>query len=190
MTMQERMTRVYGHREADRCPIVDSPGKHMDLSIREAHIGDYEELCEIFMEVDTLHGEALPHLFRAPNGPVRTKEYISGVIGDENAALFVAQSEGEIVGLVQVFVRDAPDLPIMVPRRWAAIDTLVVKRGFRRSGIGRALMERAHGWAQNKGATQVELTVWEFNGEAIAFYQELGYQTGSRRMCRALSADD
>lgn len=161
----------------------------MEFSIREARLADYEELCEIFAEVDALHHEALPHVFRAPDGPARAKEYISSVMADGYAALFVAQSDGEIVGLVQIFVRETPDVPIMVPRRYAVIDTLVVKRGFRRSGVGRALMERAHRWAWTKGTTQVELSVWEFNRGAMAFYEKLGYRTTSRRMWRALRAD-
>ena len=51
-----------------------------------------------------------------------------------------------------------------------------------RRGIGRALLEAVHGWAQAKGLSQVELNVWDFNHEAIAFYEHLGYVTASRRM--------
>ena len=158
----------------------------MEFSIREANPEDYEGLCEVFAEVDSLHREALPQVFREPDGPARTKEYISGIIADENAALFVAQSDNQIIGLVHILLREAPDIPIMVPRRYAVIDSLAVKEGSRRSGIGRALMERAHQWARDQGAIQVELNVWEFNEGAIAFYEKLGYSTASRKMCRSL----
>jgi len=161
----------------------------MQLCTREANQEDYEELCEVIAEVDALHCEAVPHVYRPPDGPARSKDYIASVIADDNAALFVAQSDGEIVGLIQILVREAPEIPIMVPRRYAVINTLAVKRGFRRLGVGRALIERAHRWAQEKGATQGELSVWEFNGGAIAFYEKLGYRTASRRMWRALRRD-
>lgn len=39
----------------------------------------------------------------------------------------------------------------MVARRYAVVDTLMVKEKFRHSGIGRALMEKAHQWAWDKG---------------------------------------
>jgi ribosomal protein S18 acetylase RimI-like enzyme len=158
----------------------------MELSIRQANPEDYEELCEVFADIDTLHREALPDVFRAPDGPGRSEEYLASVIADENAALFVAQSDLEIVGLVQILLRETPDVPIMVPRRYAVVDTLVVKERFRRLGVGRRLMERAHQWAQAKGGTQVEVTVWEFNEGARAFYERLGYSTARRRMRRAL----
>lgn len=158
----------------------------MEFSIREANQEDYEGLCEVFAEIDTLHRKALPHVFREPDGPARTKEFICGIIGDENAALFVAESDGQIMGLVQILVREATDIPILVPRRYAVIDNLAVKREFHHSGVGRALMERAHRWARDEGVTQVQLSVWEFNKGAIAFYEKLGYRPVIRRMCRSL----
>jgi ribosomal protein S18 acetylase RimI-like enzyme len=158
----------------------------MEFLIREANPEDYEELCEVFAEVDTLHLEALPDTYRAPDGPARSEEYLTDLIADENSALFVADSDREIVGLVKISLREAPDISIMVPRRYASIGTLVVRQRFRRSGVGRRLMEKAHQWAQAKGASQVELGVWEFNKGAIAFYERLGYTTALRRMRRAL----
>jgi ribosomal protein S18 acetylase RimI-like enzyme len=161
----------------------------MRVSIREANLQDYEELCEVIAEADDLHREAIPRMFRAPEGPARPKEYVRSIITNENAILMVAQSEEEIVGLVKVDVRQAPDIPLMVPRRYATIGTLVVRRRYRRLGVGRALMEAAQRWAQGQGASEVELTVWEFNTAAIDFYEELGYETVNRTMWRALRTD-
>ena len=161
----------------------------MWFPIRESNLQDYEELCEVMAQADALHREAVPRVFRAPKGPARSKEYIRSIITDENAALLVAQGEEHIVGLVKVSVRQAPDVPIMVARRYATIDTLVVRREYRRLGVGRVLMQSAERWAQERGASQLELTVWEFNAAAIAFYQELGYDTARRTMWRALSVD-
>jgi ribosomal protein S18 acetylase RimI-like enzyme len=67
------------------------------------------------------------------------------------------------------------------------IDNLAVRKGFRRAGIGRALMEKAHEWALAKGVDIIELNVWEFNQGAIEFYHGLGYETASRKMSRRLS---
>jgi len=155
-------------------------------SIREATEEDYGELCEVFEEVDALHRVALPHVFREPVGPARSKEFISGIIANEDAALLVAEGDGRIIGLVYIIVREASDIPIVVPRRYAVIDAIVVRKRFRRSGVGRWLAERAHRWAIDKGVTQVELNVWEFNRGAIAFYERLGYTTAYRKMWRPL----
>ena len=158
----------------------------MQFFIREANQEDYEGLCGVFAEGDAFHCKALPHVFRESYGPARTKEYISGIIADENAELFVAESDDQIIGAVHIFVREAPDIPIMVSRKYAVIDNLVVMKRFYRSGVGQSLLEEAQRWAMDKKVNQVELNVWEFNKGAIAFYEKLGYRTASRKMWRSL----
>ena len=158
----------------------------MDFIIRPATQEDYAELGEIFATGDALHSEALPHVFREPDGPARSKRYISAVISDQNTALFVAESDGHIIGLVQAYIQKAPDIPLFVPRRYATIDNIAVLEEFRRSGVGQALVEKVERWAAGKKVSQIELNVWEFNAEAIAFYDKLGYTTSRRTMSRLL----
>ncbi len=167
----------------------------MEVTIRRATAHDYDELCEIIEEVDALHREHLPHLFRKPEGPARERDYILGLLSDQDVAWFVAEvegpvprgTEGRLAGFVHVVVRDTPPIPIVVPRRLAIVDNLAVREGFRRAGIGRALMDKAHRWARNKGATEVELNVYEFNESAIAFYRSLGYENQRRMMSKRLA---
>jgi ribosomal protein S18 acetylase RimI-like enzyme len=47
-------------------------------------------------------------------------------------------------------------------------------------------MEEAERRARVKGATAIELNVWEFNVGALAFYDRLGYKTRNRRMDKTL----
>jgi ribosomal protein S18 acetylase RimI-like enzyme len=108
------------------------------------------------------------------------------VLADKNAALLVAEREGRLIGMILLRVREAPDVPILVPRRYAAVEDVAVRKECRRSGVGRALMEEAHQWARAQGLRQVELNVWEFNQEAINFYEKLGYRTASRKMWKSL----
>jgi diamine N-acetyltransferase len=48
-------------------------------------------------------------------------------------------------------------------------------------------MDKVHEWAIAKGATAIELNVYEFNKTAISFYQRLGYETLSRKMSKVLN---
>ena len=157
------------------------------ITIREATAGDYDVLCGIMDEVDILHRDRLPHIFQKPIGPVREKEYILGLLADENTSLLIAEVDGQVAGFVHTMVRDTPPIPVLVPRRQAFVDSLAVKQEFHRHGIGRALMDHAHRWAVAKGAADIELNVFEFNQPAIAFYQALGYETSRRRMAKDLS---
>lgn len=158
----------------------------MRPAIRRATAADYDTLCLLFEQVDALHRQHLPRVFRQPDGPARDREYVLSLIAAEDVGLFVAVVEGRPVGLICVVLRESPAVPILVPRRYAVVDTVVVEERSRRAGIGRALMEHAAGWSAARGAESIELNVWEFNREAIAFYERLGYRTASRRMSKRL----
>ncbi len=160
------------------------------MLIREAVARDYENLNTLIDAVDRLHRDNLPQKFQESEGPVRDRNFILDLIADESVGLFVAEREAQLVGLVHIVIRDTPAIPILVPRRYAVIDNLVVKDGLRRTGIGRTLMNKAHNWASAKGAKLVELNVYDFNEAALAFYERLGYKTFSRQMSKSLRFDE
>jgi diamine N-acetyltransferase len=92
-------------------------------------------------EVDALHRAHLPHIFRKPTGAVQEQAYYQGLITDENVGLFLAEVNGSVVGFVHAVIRDAPALPIFIPRRYAVVDNLGVKSDFRGGSIGRRLAD-------------------------------------------------
>jgi ribosomal protein S18 acetylase RimI-like enzyme len=161
----------------------------MEINIRKAVTNDYNLLCGLFDELDALHRNELPHIFQKPGGSVREQDYYSGLIADENVGLFVAETGGKLAGFVHAIVRDTPVIPVFVPRRYAVVDSIVVRSGFQNRGIGRMLMGEMEEWAMTKGATSIELNVYEFNETAISFYEKLGYRTYSRRMSMELKVD-
>jgi GNAT superfamily N-acetyltransferase len=159
----------------------------MLFTIRDATSEDEPELCALFTELDDFHAQALPHIFRMAERRASlefTRQRLAR-ISQEGGVLFVATHRWEVVGFVQVTTREAPDLPIMIPRRYAMVENMAVKQGFRRQGAGAALMERAHEWARDMGLEQLEVHVYNFNREAAALYSKLGYGGLSTRLWRA-----
>lgn len=154
----------------------------MEVVVREATMDDYTVLCDLFDEVDTLHRDRLPRIFQRPTGPAREQGYYLGLIADDNVGLFVAEESEKVVGFVHAMIIDTPAIPVLVPRRYAIVDNLVVKSEFQGRGIGRRLMEKIHAWIAAKDAESIELNVYEFNQGAINFYHKLGYEIFSLRM--------
>ena len=161
----------------------------MKISVRKATINDYNILRELFDELDTFHRDNLPHLFQKTSGPVREQDYYSELIADKNTSLFVAELGEKLVGFVHAIIRDTPVIPIFVPRRYTIIDSILVKSEFQNHGIGRKLINVVQEWAITKGATSIELNVYEFNKTAISFYEKLGYHPYSRKMSKKLKLE-
>jgi ribosomal protein S18 acetylase RimI-like enzyme len=154
--------------------------------VRQATEGDYEGMSAVFAEVDALHAAALPDLYRPVVGPARPREFFAEYLARDDAALFVAEQDGTIAGVVEVEVREAPDTPLHVPRRYGEVSTVVVRGVLRGRGIGRALMEAAERWARERGLDSLQLTVYEFNQAARDLYERLGYTTLRRTMRKRL----
>ena len=153
----------------------------MDVSIREVREQDYEELCVLLNQADVLHSEALPQIFVTPQGFARSREYINTLTADDNQGLFVAEYQGRIVGCILIIIRNSADIPILVKRRYAYVEDIIVDRDCRRSSVGKMLMQQAEKWVVQKGISQIELNVWDFNRVAISFFDKMGY-TPSRHV--------
>lgn len=158
----------------------------LDLRIRPADRGDHPAVEALFAEVDRLHREALPDVFQEVEGPTRTLTWLDDVLTDVAATLLLACDGADALGLIEVREASARALPMFRPRRYAMIDTLVVRADARGRGVGRHLLDAAHAWAAQRGLKEIELHVWEPMSDARAFYTSLGYETRSRRLRRRL----
>jgi len=156
----------------------------MNCTLHQATEKDYAVLCELYAEGDVFHAEGEPEVFRRIAGPSRTQQEIRKAL--EEGVVLVAEREGQAVGLVHAQLVHTPDYPMMVPRTYVPIDSLAVKVGYRRQGVGMLLMQAAESWARELGIDTIELSVREFNREAIGLYEGLGYETASRRMWKRL----
>ena len=150
--------------------------------IRRARPEDYDAIDLLVKSLDHLHASALPGIFRQVDGPSRSQEWFANVVVAEDIAMFVAEREGLLAGLVLCRLQHSPSYPLFVPRRVAHVHDLVVREDLRGQGIGRLLMERVHVWAREQGIRDIELEVYEFNDVARALYERLGYETLRRTL--------
>lgn len=157
----------------------------MKITVREAISKDCEQLCELSRQALELHSKAHPEVF-CNQDSTAFRDFICEALGNENAVILCAEDAGRIIGTAHVSVKESPDIPVMVRRRFAVIENVVVREGFRHMGVGRALMAHAHNWALSKGVSRVELNVWAFNKDAIRLYEKLGYEVVSSRMAKEI----
>jgi len=156
------------------------------LNIREALPGDTDQIYELLSVTDQMHRDAHPEIFREARNPNPIKAYYLNCINRTDAVIFVAEVESEIFGAINCTLEVTSDIPIRVPRKYACIENIAVSTKNRKSGIGKALLEAAQTWAEHRGATMLELTVYEFNQGAKQFYTKQGFQTTSSRMVKDL----
>jgi ribosomal protein S18 acetylase RimI-like enzyme len=159
----------------------------MNIAIRLASETDFEVYSRLYNQINDYHAAARPETFRHVEGAPRSFEDYQALLADPLQQVLLAVVEGQVVGYVHALLRERAPIPIMVPARYAVVDTLVVDEAFRRRGVGQALMAAAEDWACQNGAEYTELNVWVFNQPAVRLYEELGYEVISQRMRKNLT---
>jgi adenine phosphoribosyltransferase len=165
---------------------IQTEKESLKPTIRQATKADFDPIGAVFAEENAFHTDLLPDRFQIAE-PIMTHAWFDAILEDENQALLVAERREEIVGVLLAVIEASPNDPICRPRRYAYVAELAVAEGYRRQGIGRALMQAAERWAVSQGVNEIELNVWEANAGAITFYERLGYETIQRRMKRTLN---
>ena len=112
--------------------------------------------------------QLLPQLSSSATMP--SKEYIDGMLNNENFYLFVAEHEGAIVGMLSLVVVDIPT------GRKAWIEDVVVDSRARGLHIGQALVEEAKVCAKDVGAKKIYLTSNPSRKAAHALYKKCGFE--------------
>ncbi|HEU4942758.1 MAG TPA: GNAT family N-acetyltransferase [Gaiellaceae bacterium] len=145
------------------------------LVVRRAHPGDAGALVELAEAV-----ASEPEGWLISDGTWRTpgeeRRFLRALRRYSDAAVLVAELPEGIVGRLSLG-RD----PHPASRHVADLG-LMVAAGYRRRGVGKALLQEAVEWARVSGVRKLELHVFPHNEAAIALYETFGFRReGLRR---------
>ncbi|WP_274468259.1 MULTISPECIES: GNAT family N-acetyltransferase [unclassified Paenibacillus] len=153
----------------------------MDIRIRPAQAEDYEAVNAIIRFGQEEHAAALPDRFARLDRVVAMGWYRS-FADVQHKAILVAEFGEIVVGVAMLEMKKSPSYEALVPRTYAYMNELAVSPDCQRRGIGTQLYKASAEWAKERGASSLELNVWEFNERAVAFYRSIGMVTLNRTM--------
>src|SRR5258707_9172069 len=146
------------------------------ITIRAATAHDLAMLLALYREFQAFHVMRLPDRLRTPPAEHEAEVWAALVrlLGEQDAALFVAEVAGVVIGLAEVYLRaDAADRAT-IAHRCGYVQSLFVTAESRGHGAGAGLMAAAAGWARERGADEMRLSTWELAGGPLAFYERPG----------------
>ena len=145
-----------------------------------ARESDLQELNRIAQQVHELHTSWRPDIY-CQTGCIFSPEGLRECIQERR--LFVAKLQEQVVGFALFRIRTTEGAGI-VPRKVLVLESIGVDEPLRNQGIGRKMMEELRILAKAFGCSDLQLSVYPQNDEAVAFYQKCGFTILSIHMQR------
>ena len=133
------------------------------VTVREATLADVDRVLELVVAVA---GEGRWISVEAPVDVAQRRRRMVEELEGEQTVMLVAEAGGELVG----------QLDLRLARYGVADLGMLVAPGWRRRGVGSALMAEAIARARAAGAHKLTLQVWPHNTAALALYERFGFQ--------------
>jgi GNAT superfamily N-acetyltransferase len=141
------------------------------MQIRLAHPSDAMAVNEL------LHQLGYP-----PAGTATTATRIQAWDDDPSSAAYVADADGDLLGVVAVHISPFFERA----GSWGRIVALVVSDQARRRGVGGQLVTAAEAFATSRGCVRMEVTSADRRQDAHEFYRSCGYVDQAGRSSRFL----
>ena len=151
------------------------------VTVRFARGDELERVNELRRQVNDLHVAGKPEVFK-PGFCDELRDYIHAIQADPNKAIVVAETGGIVCGFAILNHIVRPENPFMFERNFLDIDEFGVDDHFRRRGVASAMIRFIREYAKEKGYHRLELNMWEFNRNALAFYESAEFRTYRRYM--------
>ena len=150
--------------------------------VRVAAPDDAPAIAALAGDVQALHHEAYPDLFK-PGGPAAFgPDRFVALMEAPTQRVWAAEREGAIVGYAHAEAREEPDSPFRYRWRTLELHAIGVRADLRGRGVGALLLDVVRREAERWGARDLTLNVWAFNEDALAFYERHGFADYARRM--------
>ncbi len=144
------------------------------MQIRRAVKEDIEGLHRLLAQVEMIHHQGRPDLFKAGARKYSDAE-LEAILRDDSRPVFAAIGEdGGVLGYAFCVFQQKLNDNILTDVKTLYIDDLCVDEAARGQHIGKSLYEYVLNFARESGCYNVTLNVWACNESARKFYEKCG----------------
>ena len=142
-------------------------------TVRRAEGRDIPEILRLLVQVNMVHHNGRPDLFKGPTTKYTEAELAQILQNDDTPVFVCADDQGRVLGhgfcILQRFGGQ-----LMTEHDTLYVDDICVDEAARGTGVGRAIYDYIVDYARSLGCYNVTLNVWTCNPGAKAFYERLG----------------
>ncbi len=153
-----------------------------NFKIRKAIEKDYFDINLLYYQTYTSYYKKIPESYKKTPKKILPKGTFLNMIEDKNALVIVACINEEVIGMLYATIETADDDEVTLGYNRVSVDEISVLPSFANKGVGMKLMEHAEEWAGERGIVDLTVLVYNFNKNAIAFYEKNGYKPYSIKL--------
>ena len=146
------------------------------MSIRRAEKRDIDDLLRLLTEVNMVHHNIRPDLFKGPATKYSREELEQKLQIEEDPIFVFTNDKDQVLGYIFCVTEVVQESPLRTGIRTLYIDDLCVYETARGHHVGRQLYEYALDYARANGFYNVTLHIWGGNDSALKFYEKMGMQ--------------
>ena len=150
----------------------------MNCVIRNANTNDFEAVARIMNQVQQMHVEWRPDVYK-PNENLIPRDIFEKIVAGDT--FYVAEADGLVVGILEVVYRHI-ETPSHVTRDIIFIDSMAVDEAYRGMGIGHLFFVKIKEIKAEKKLDGIELQVNAKNKAAYEMYLKCGFTEKSINM--------
>ena len=152
------------------------------IEVRPAKREELERVNDLRRMVNELHVAGRPVHFKPGFGQELQGHVYDQFDQPERFGVLVGLVDGEVAGFATVQYVRRPEGPYTLPLAFYHVEEFGVDAAHRRKGVAAALVDYMKTDARRRGFHRLDLDVWAFNDDALAFYEAVGFTTYRRYM--------
>ena len=142
--------------------------------IRKATESDIDGILKLLLQIDKIHNEARPDIFKGPAYKYN-KEELKELFENEKTPVFVYVDEHDnVLGHAFCVCKQEVNHNVLTDIKTLYIDDICVDENMRGKKIGKSLYDFVVDYAKENDFYNITLNVWECNPGAIEFYKKMG----------------
>ena len=142
--------------------------------VRPAVVADIPAILDLLVQVNMVHHEGRPDLFKGPATKYNEEE-LKAILQDKNTPVFVCEDEDKrILGHAFCIFQFTKETDLLYERKTLYIDDICVDEAARRRNAATDLYHHVLSFAKEHDCYNVTLNVWDCNPGAFAFYRAMG----------------
>ena len=160
----------------------------MEYTVRRAAVQDIPAILQLLVQVDMVHHNGRPDLFKGP-ATKYSEEELAVILRDDSRPVFVLtdETDSHVLGHAFCMMQQHIGDRVLTDIKTLYIDDICVDENARRQHVGRRLYEAVLAYARECGCYNVTLNVWACNPDAQAFYESCGMKPQKTGMETILS---